>query len=377
MKNYLAAPTAALFVLIIFQAANAQQYIASNHAPIGVMGGHTHQMGNHADQMGDHAHQMGAHAHQTSEWMVSYRYMRMGMEGNRVGTSGISSDAIVTNIANRFFEMPMQPPTLRVVPTSMTMGMHMLGVMYMPRDWLTLMVMGMHVTKKMDHVTYMGPTGTTPRGNFTTKSSSFGDSELTSLVRVFSKEAQQFYFNLGFVLPTGSNLKTGTVLTPTGATPNLRLPYAMQNGGGTYNLKPGATYIDTSGELYWGAQYLADIPLGKNTQSYSLGNAHMISAWLGYSPAPWVSGSLRLVGNTRASIKGIDPDIVAPVQTADPSNYGGEQLDFLLGINLIGQEGVLREHRLGFELGLPLHQDLNGPQMARGWSLMIGWQKSL
>jgi len=79
-----------------------------DHAPIGVMADHYHHAG---------------------EWMFSYRFMRMEMGGNRLGTDDIDPDTIVTTIPNRFFGQPMQPPTLRVVPTQMTTDMHMLGAM--------------------------------------------------------------------------------------------------------------------------------------------------------------------------------------------------------------------------------------------------------
>ena len=56
------------------------------------------------------------------------------MRGNRDGTSGIPPDEIATTASNPFAGAPMQPPTLRVVPTEMTMDMHMLGVMFAPSD---------------------------------------------------------------------------------------------------------------------------------------------------------------------------------------------------------------------------------------------------
>ena len=90
------------------------------HAPIGVMGDHMHKAG---------------------EWMLSYRFMRMNMEGNRIGNNSVSPEDIVTTVPNRFFGNPNQPPTLRVVPTQMTMNMHMFGVMYAPSDVITLMAM--------------------------------------------------------------------------------------------------------------------------------------------------------------------------------------------------------------------------------------------
>lgn len=86
------------------------------------------------------------------------------------------------------------------------------------------------------------------------------------------------------------------------------------------------------------------------------------------------STSARLAGRLAGRIDGDDDEIVAPVQTADPESYGGQRLDLLFGVNLAGQSGWLRGHRVGFETGLPVYQDLNGPQLETDWLLTIGWQ---
>lgn len=123
---------------------------ADSHAPIGVMADHFHSKG---------------------EWMISYRFMSMPMEGNLLGSDSITAAEIATTIPNRFFGNPGQPPTLRVVPTEMDMDMHMLGLMYAPTDRITLMGMINYRSQAMDHTTYQGGTGTTVLGGFTAKSS--------------------------------------------------------------------------------------------------------------------------------------------------------------------------------------------------------------
>jgi len=71
-----------------------------SHAPIGVMGDHTHKKG---------------------EFMFSYRYMLMGMDGMLDGSDDISN----AEIMNRGYA---------VTPTEMTMQMHMLGAMCCHRE---------------------------------------------------------------------------------------------------------------------------------------------------------------------------------------------------------------------------------------------------
>ena len=195
---------------------------ASDHAPIGVMSDHRHKKG---------------------EWMTSYRYMYMDMSGNRDGTDSLSPEEIATTVANPFANPPMMPPTLRVVPTDMPMQMHMVGGMYGLTDRITLMAMGMYLTKEMDHITFQGPMGTTRLGEFTTETSGFGDTTVGAIIGLDdgSYEHRQINFGIALSLPTGSIDETDQILTPMGTTPSPRLPYPMQLGSGSFDLKPSLT----------------------------------------------------------------------------------------------------------------------------------------
>ncbi len=314
--------------------------------------------------------------HKKGEWMVSYRYMKMDMDGSQDGKNDISPEEIATTIANPFFGMPMQPPTLRVVPTQMTMKMHMLGFMYAPTDWLTLMLMGSYIQKDMNHITFMGGMGTTELGRFETRTSGIGDTKLSGLIKLYDDDMHHIHANVGVSFPTGSIDETDDVLTPMGARPTLRLPYPMQLGSGTTDLLPGITYSGKSGAIGWGAQYSGTVRLGKNDESYTLGDIHELTAWTSYLLSPWISVSARLAGKTTGKIEGQDSEIVAPVQTADPDNHGGDRADFLVGVNLVGQSGILHGHRLAAEFGVPIHQNLNGPQLETDWLFTVGYQKS-
>lgn len=308
--------------------------------------------------------------------MFSYRFMHMDMGGSRIGTSPVDPDAIATTVPNRFFGQPGQPPTLRVVPLEMRTNMHMVGMMYAPADWVTLMAMGNYISREMSHRTYQGGMGTALLGGFTTAPEGFGDTSVSAIFPVAKRRDFEFNVKAGVSIPTGSTTKTGEALTPMNMRPTLRLPYAMQLGSGTWDLLPGVTVKGTSGEWGWGAQYSATIRTGTNGQGYRLGDSHVATAWVSRKLAPWVSTSLRLAGRSTGRIHGIDPQIVAPVQTADPDNYGGERIDAFAGANLIATKGALKDYRLGVEFGVPVHQDLNGPQMEGDWMLTVGVQKA-
>lgn len=318
---------------------------------------------------------MGSHMHKAGDFMFSYRTMRMNMDGNRMGTHNLDPITIATTHTNRFSGVTGQPATLRVVPTDMTMDMHMLGAMYAPTEWLTFMVMANYLKKEMNHITFAGGAGTSILGNFTTKSEGWGDTKISGLVRLFNDDTHHAHFKLGLSLPTGAIDKMGTVLAPTGATPHLRLPYAMQLGTGTIDLLLGTTYTGRKDAWGWGAQYAAAIHLeSENEEGYSWGDKHSLTAWGSYEWAPWISTSLRLTAYTQDSIDGIDPKIVAPVQTADPDNYGGNVVEYGLGVNLMGTNRILKDHRLAFEITAPLYRDPKGLQLETDWTVTVSWQ---
>ncbi len=321
---------------------------ADNHGPIGVMGDHRHIKG---------------------EWMVSYRLMHMNMKSNRDGTNNLSNDDVIAT-PNRFGT----PANLRVVPESMATDMHMIGAMYAPTDDVTLMAMGMYIDREMDHSTYN--MGGAKIGEFTTRTKGFGDTKLSALVGLHEDEMHKVHFNAGLSLPTGSITKRGDVLTPMGTTVNLRLPYAMQLGSGTYDLIPGVTYTGKKDDIGWGAQYHATLRMGRNDEDYSLGNKHQITGWGSYSLNPAVSVSARVTAEDEGKIDGIDSQIAAPVQTADPDNYGGTRVATSLGLNTVVPNGKLKGHRFSIEGTLPVYQNLNGPQMKRDYAITAGWAKS-
>lgn len=334
---------------------------ADAHGPIGVMGEHRHHQG---------------------ELMLSYRTMRMQMEGNLIDENSVSPEQIVTTVPNRFFGQPMQPPTLRVVPTEMSTDMQMLGAMYGLTDRVTLMAMLPYIDKNMDHITFKGPVGTTRLGRFTTEADGVGDISFGGLIGLYDQKTadgeQHLNLLLGLSAPTGSITEMGRILTPMGTTPTVRLPYAMQLGSGTWDFLPGIVYTARSGNVSFGGQYRGTIRLeDENDEGYAWGDKHLVTGWAQYQWAPWVSNSVRLAYQDLDNISGIDPQIVGPVQTANPDFYGGDRLDLLFGVNLIGQRGAICGHRLAAEFGVPVYQRLNGPQLETDYTFTVGWQKTL
>ncbi len=360
MKNFSKTSLLASTILVLGSTQiHAQERHVSNHDN---HTGHVHPTGPAApiSIMGDHVHDKG-------EWMLSYRIGHMHMEGNRKGTNSISPSEIVSTVSN-----PNAPPAnVRVVPTKMHMKMHMLGVMYGLTDNLTLMAMASYMYKNMDHVTFQGMAGTTELGTFNTKSSGIGDTKISGIYNLFQSHNHRINLQMGISLPTGSIKEKDNVLTPMNTRPSLRLPYAMQLGSGTYDALPGITYVGNNGKWGWGTQYNAVIRMeSENSQNYRLGHQHRLTAWGAYDLGNGFTLNALANAETLGEIKGRDENIAAPVQTANPDNYGGDIIE--LGAGFTYEPKDLENLSVGLDFRAPVYQDLNGVQMERDYTISAG-----
>lgn len=356
--------------LLLTHAANAQTH-DHHHGHHGHAGHHSH-----SENLGP-AGLSATHIHRKGDWMFSYKFMHMDMGGNRNGTDNLSPLDITGVIPNRFFGMPGQPSTYRIVPTKMTMQMHMLGAMYAPTDKLTLMAMANYLRKDMEHLTYAAMAPTTNIGSFTTTASGIGDTKLSGIYEMYKTDKVGLLGSLGVSLPTGSITERDTILNPMNAVQNIRLPYAMQLGSGTFDIEPTLTYqYKQSDKLNLGVQYKATLHIGRNDEGYSLGDKHALNFWGERQVREKTSITARLGFEIEDSIDGIDSNIMGPVQTADPDNYGGERIDVGLGLNQVLELGDVKNLQFGIEANIPVYQDLNGPQMERDWGISVVLRKS-
>ncbi|MCA9401254.1 MAG: transporter [Candidatus Omnitrophica bacterium] len=323
-----------LLSLVIMMGLSSQAMAGDvhTHAPIGVMGDHRHKSG---------------------EWMVSYRYMRMDMSQHYAGSSEIS----VEEVHDDFM----------ISPVDMQMDMHMLGGMYGLSDDVTLMLMVPYLVKDMEH------RRRTDSRQFSAASKGVGDISVSGIFSLEQLTEIPVHFNLGVSLPSGSiNRKDDTL-----AGADQVLPYPMQLGSGTHDLRPGLTYFDHNDSWSWGAQLSSIIRTGKNTFKYRLGDRYGLTAWTSYKWSDALSSSLRIEGSKWGNITGADPRLnINMTPTANPGLQAGERIDVFVGLNYMQHEGWLKDHRLALEFGFPVYQHLSGPQLAVGLQGTIGWQKA-
>ena len=351
--------TAGLAVALVFASLSPQVRADDNHLKIGAPEDHAPIM-----VMSDHMHKAG-------EYMVSLRHMDMTMDGNLSGTDDIADSAIL-DIANSHGA----PAQLRVVPQKMDMKMTMLGAMYAPSDRVTLMLMAMHIENTMTLKTYHAMNKTL-LGSFKSRSEGTGDTTVGALIRGGETGAGKWHYGLGLSLPTGSIKQTGTVLTPMNMTAaGKRLPYPMQLGSGSYDLKPSITYNGDWGRWRVGAQANAVVRLNDTNADYRLGDKAELQGWAMRRFTDWLGTSVRFDVSHQGKIDGQDGNITLPVQTAQTNFSGGTFANLSLGVNLIGRNGALADHRFAIEWVSPVYQDVHGVQMEREETLIIGWQKA-
>jgi len=332
----------AFFLMMFFATSAFSQWTSSRpdgHAPLGVMGDHTHHAG---------------------EVMFSYRFMHMNMEGSLKGTVSIDDAQVVSPNGENFI----------ITPTKMPMQMHMFGLMYAPSDKITLMAMLPITSLEMDHLTRSS-------AEFTTKSSGVGDVKITALYTLSKFGNQHVHLHGGVSLPAGSIDETD--VTPASAPNETQLPYPMQIGSGTFDLLPGITYLGQSGDWSWGGQGSAKIRLGENDNGYRLGNQFSITAWSARNLTKLISASVRLAGQATGNIEGNDSRFdgavtARMVPTVFTNLRGGKRVDAGLGLNLYLQEGRLRGLRFAIEALVPIYQDLDGPQLETDLQLIAGTQ---
>ena len=301
------------------------------HAPISVMGDHMHKMG---------------------EWMVSYRYMSMEMEGLLAGSKDISA-----NDANSTFGFP-----LGMLPKDMKMDMHMFGTMYAISNKWTLMAMVNYLDNEMSMQSAMMGT---------MESKGISDIKLAGLYDLAQWDSgRKMHLNLGLTLPTGSIDEKHT----NGNT----LGYGMQLGSGTYDFHPAITYLAQTENYSYGAQLGGILRIGENDQHYTLGNKFEATLWGARKITESLSASAKFDYSSQSEVDGAHKGLTTMQKNMSPGNQASSQgrdiTTFGLGLNYYFQNGGLSGHRLAAEWETPIDQKVNGVQLELDSVWTLGWQ---
>ncbi len=334
----------------------------------------------HDSTAGQHIH----HGHGKGGFMFEYKFMRMTMDGLLDGTDSVSTQ----DISGAAMGMPptnnMNTPYM-MSPTSMDMDMHMVMAMYGFTDNFTLMGMVNYLSNDMDMVMHMvmanGMPMTNPDGSpmdmfGSMDTSGVGDTRIDGMFKLDNS----WTASVGLSIPTGSidEKVTMTMTNPvTGVSftnADMQAPYAMQLGSGTYDLIPSITYQKGSGVWTWGGQASYTYHIGENDNDYALGDIVEVTGYGKYSVNKNLTLSGRLAYKNWDKIDGADSNIPAMMVMMAPTNdtdaTGGKRADLLVGVS----GHFAKYHMVSLEVGAPILQDLNGPQMETDRIISIGYQ---
>ena len=298
------------------------------HAPISVMGDHMHAMG---------------------EWMLSYRYMSMEMEG----LLDHSNDVTKATATSKYSFGMMG----NMLPKTMTMDMHMFGTMYAISDKWTFMGMFNYLDNQM-----------TMQNNVSMESDGLGDLKLAGLYDLARWDSgRRIHLNMGISVPTGSideKKFDGSVLG-----------YGMQLGSGTWDFHPAITYLAQTENYSYGLQLGGILRASDNDRGYTLGDRLESTLWGARKITDSLSTSLKLDYSSQEEIDGEDTDLNKMMSPSNrPDHQGRDLTAFGLGLNYYFQNGGLSGHRLAAEWETPIDQKVNGVQLELDSVWTIGWQ---
>lgn len=309
-------------------------------------------------------------------WHLGYQYVRSVFDGYRDGTGSVSDSSLLG---------PPNGTTYPILQQEIVQEAHTFKLAYDFARWGSVSLVTPYIRQSTDHKSIVPGFS-----NFTIESDGIGDISLMGTVLAFERELHAIRVSAGVSFPAGSIREKGH--TPAG--PGSQLPYTMQLGSGTWDVPLNVSYAGASsssipwvGPVNWGTQVLGKVRSGKNSRGYRLGNRLAIQSWLRLRPFAWFEPSIKLDTQFWGRIHGHDrnfPGPIYPTPVADPKNFGGTKLSLAVGATFrvpeLGDSVIYRilgAQSLGFEIGRPVYQSLNGPQPEEDWRMTISWSVGL
>lgn len=243
------------------------------------------------------------------------------------------------------------------VPTARNAHSHVAELMYAPNQHVTLIA-----ELPLVHGNLTMERANAPATD--QRISGQGDVRVGGVYRLLDRDGRRVSAGLVLGLPTGATDERDDAGT---------LPYMAQPGSGTFDVRPGVTFAQQGALWSLGGQLEGTLRLGESPEGYRLGNRLDTSLWASYRLLRWASASLRVAGEFWGDVSDDVPTFPAS-PAAEPGLTGGTRIEVLAGGNLHAAAGVFQGHRLFGEIGLPVYQDLDGPQLGLTWRALVGWR---
>ncbi len=333
---------------------------------------------------------LGGGIPETHEFRFKISPMLMRMDGLRDGTGSVDPASILGD--------PMAGLYM-AAPTEMDMRMLNIAAGYSFSDRFFAGAMLMYRDNQMDMRFNGVMAGMTGQPGFTMESDGIADTMLMAKYRLFADDplvpTRQASLFFGLSLPTGSideknkNHPFGPnhPMVMMGNAPNRQkelLPYGMQLGSGTVDPSIGLLYQGSNSPWWWGVNGVYTARLYDNKRDYRLGDEFKVDAYAMYQFRHDLLAQVQLNGEYKGDIDGVMDEFASgasghamqgvassPAMTPlwETDNYGGRKLFATIGLQW--QPAAL--HVIDFNVGVPLYQDLNGPQLESDYRVMLTW----
>ena len=198
----------------------------------------------------------------------------------------------------------------------------------------------------------------------------------SALYNLHKSDNSRWHVIFGLEKSIGESSEKGMVLTPMNMKSSITLPYGMQSSDRALRLTTGITNVKSIKDFIIGNQLLVKKVIDE--KDWNFGDEFEYNLWFQGAFTQNISYSLRLNYKDQDSIDGRDISIMAPVQTSNPNNYGGEVLNLGIGLNMVfNLFGGMHKDRFSIEILKPIDQNKNDLQMKDNLTIQIGFQKML
>ncbi len=297
-----------------------------------------------------------------ARWNISVGWYSQKLDGYRRGTTDFSIDEVLFEPGEErvYHNFP-------VVPTVIEQDVFTASLSYRHSEHSTLSLTVPFVRQATDHVSSVAA-----YEQFMIKTDGIGDIGLSWRNNFYKDEVCQFSIGLGISLPTGSIGERGDTPREAG---DQQLPYTMQLGSGTYDLKLGlgmSWYFD---KWTWVNDFGYVQRMNRNDRDYRLGNRLLLSTEVRRVINRYLTAGIGIEYQNSADINGRDTEIIVPgpfpypASITDPGNFGGELIraSGSLTLRLAERQSALITY------GRPVYQDLNGIQPKSKGRISVSW----
>ena len=283
--------------------------------------------------------------------MFGYKFGTMDKDCCKNGTNSISNNDI-------------QGLGYSMVPTDMSMDMHMFSAMYAVNGKFSIMAMLPYIEKEM---TMKMLTGMMAGNLHSTSSRGIGDLSIAGLYKLSDKSN----FKLALSIPTGEfdekdHNMSGVLKT---------LPYPMQLGSGTYDITLGYSFQEVLDDWSYGFQVNALKRIDYNSEGWKLGDRRELSAWVAKPVSNSFSVSFGLDVENQENISGKSANRSNTTHlTWAEYNHSHLRVSSNIGVNYKFPKS---KSRIGIQCGTPIYRDVNGPQMEPDFKCNIGFSSMM